>query len=196
MAQPYNPEATKKRISKFKSELDLFTNILYKGDYVPSSFYTRDKLYSVFRAITEWLKWQETEHTTESVYNGVKAAIKRDAAAYGINSTLSRNTFCALLHQGEITDKLIDGTYHLAEAPATDFDTIGYNTAQNFVYNLVIQDADGNQVGECRWTNCRPRKEGDVVQNADILPLCTDMPSFDELRQYEENHKPSMAELF
>lgn len=160
MALTYNPKTTQKRIAEFKKFLEDFNNLLYKDNYVPSNIFGRDKLYRVFREMKDWLKWQETETESERIFKAIKNVLNRDCDKWGIPNHVDKDTFCALLHLGEVTEKLIDGTYHLAKeltgnGASLDIDFIGHH--QGFF--IIVADSDGNQVGDFRWLQYNSRTE-------------------------------------
>lgn len=152
MSLTYNPKTTQKRIAEFKEFLEDFNNLLYKDNYVPSNIFGRDKLYRVFREVKDWLKWQETETESERIFKAIKNVLYRDSEKWGIPNHVDKDTFCALLHLGEVTEKLIDGTYHLAKeltAPNAplDIDIMGHNQG----FYIIVANGDGEQVDNCRW---------------------------------------------
>ena len=152
MALTYNPKTTQKRIAEFKGFLEDFNNLLYKDNYVPSNIFGRDKLYRVFREVKDWLKWQETETESERIFKAIKNVLNRDCEKWSIPNHVDKDTFCALLHLGEVTEKLIDGTYHLAKelvAPNApmELDIMGHNQG----FYIIVANSDGEQVDNCRW---------------------------------------------
>ena len=153
MALTYKPETTQKKIAEFKEFLDDFTDILYNKNYVPDNIYGRDKLYRVFREVKDWLKWQKTEKESGRIFNEIRNVLERDSEKWDIPNHVDKDTFCALLHLGEITEKLIDGTYHLAKelvapnAPLDRLDIMGHNQG----FYIIVANSDGEQVDNCRW---------------------------------------------
>ena len=152
MALTYKPETTQKRIAEFKEVLDNFTDILYNKNYVPENIYGRDRLYKVFREVKDWLKWQKTEKESERIFNEIRNVLERDCDKWGIPNHVDKDTFRELLHLGEVTEKLIDGTYHLAKEltePNAPLDLAIMGHHQGFY--IIVADSDGKQVDNCRW---------------------------------------------
>lgn len=152
MAMTYKPETTQKKIAEFKKILDDFTDILYNKNYVPENIYGRDRLYKVFREVKGWLEWQKNEKESERIFNEIRNVLERDAEKWGIPNHVDKDTFCELLHLGEVTEKLIDGTYHLAKEPTEqnahlDLDIMGRNQG----FYIIVADSDGKQVDNCCW---------------------------------------------
>lgn len=160
MALTYNPKTTQKRTAEFKEFLDEFTDLLYKDNYVPSNIFARDKLYRVFREVKDFLKWQKTETESERIFKAVKDVLDRDCEKWGIPNHVDKDTFCALLHLGDITEKLIDGTYHLAkELAGNDMSLDMFGTGHHQGFFIIVADSDGNQVGDLRWLQYHSRTE-------------------------------------
>ena len=152
MALTYKPETTQKKIAEFKEFLDEFTDILYNKNYVPDNIYGRDKLYRVFREVKDWLKWQKTEKESERIFQGIKNVIERDSEGYGFPDHLDNSTFRELLHLGEVTEKLIDGTYHLAPDFEPDGRTmLSIKEGGNEYARIIIQDENNERVGNYAW---------------------------------------------
>lgn len=152
MTQTYKPETTQKRIAEFKAELDAFTDLLYKDNYVPDSIYSRDRLYSVMREVKDWLKWQKTSKDSERIFQGITDAIARDSECYVFPERLEKSTFIDLLHLDEVTEKLIDGTYHLTPEYNPDEHCAAITKeGENEYLRIVIKDENNERIGNYAW---------------------------------------------
>lgn len=152
--------AKEKRINEFKKDLDAFSDILYTKGYLPKCKYSAEKLYWVFKVVHDWLEWHKDEDKKIYRFDGIKKAILRDAEECRINphEELSRKTFCGLLHLGDVTDKIIDGTYRLGMESSKPEEVEWLDSRYEYT-SIVVQDSEGKQVGNHRWVEYRRPRE-------------------------------------
>lgn len=209
---PYIKKDIEGKIASFKANLDEMYKILYDEKFVPPNSYSRDELYKAIDSVEHWLQWHANEFDREGRFNGIRKAIKRDAEKFGFPAYVNRNTFCSLLQvSNEISDKLIDGTYHLVPVP-TWYDEYrwctGYEPEDGMVcFKLVVKDNDGNTVENYCWTECHDKEKASECREPwMIIKDCPpsrkrNLPPTDEIKPGDkfsdyDTKKPNATDLF
>lgn len=210
--QPYSKKEIEGRIASFKSKLDEMYKILYDEKFVPPNSYSRDELYKAIDSVEYWLQWHANEFDREGRFNGIRKAIKRDAEKFGFPAYVNRNTFCSLLQlSNEISDKLIDGTYHLVPVQTWYEEyrwCTGYEPEDGMVcFKLVVKDNDGNTVENYCWTECHDKEKASECREPwMIIKDCPpsrkrNLPPTDEIKPGDkfsdyDKKKPNFTDLF
>lgn len=210
--QPYSKKEIEGRIASFKSKLDEIYKILYDEKFVPPNSYSRDELYKAIDSVEHWLQWHANEFDREGRFNGIRKAVKRDAEKFGFPVYVNRNTFCSLLQlSNEISDKLIDGTYHLVPVPTWYEEyrwCTGYEPEDGMVcFKLVVKDNDGNTVENYCWTECHDKEKASECREPwMIIKDCPpsrkrNLPPTDEIKPGDkfsdyDKKKPNFTDLF
>lgn len=210
--QPYSKKEIEGRIASFKSNFQEMYRILYEMQFVPPNSYSRDELYKAIDSVEHWLQWHANEFDREGRFNGIRKAIKRDAEKFGFPAYVNKTTFCALLQvSNEISDKLIDGTYHLVPVPTWYEEyrwCTGYEPEDGMVcFKLVVKDNDGNTVENYCWTECHDKEKASECREPwMIIKDCPpsrkrNLPPTDEIKPGDkfsdyDKKKPNFTDLF
>lgn len=210
--QPYSKKEIEGRIASFKSNLAEMYRILYEVQFVPPNSYSRDELYKAIDSVEHWLQWHANEFDREGRFNGIRKAIKRDAEKFGFPAYVNKTTFCALLQvSNDISDKLIDGTYHLVPVPTWYEEyrwCTGYEPEDGMVcFKLVVKDNDGNTVENYCWTECHDKEKASECREPwMIIKDCPpsrkrNLPPTDEIKPGDkfsdyDKKKPNFTDLF
>lgn len=208
----YSKKEIEGRIASFKSNFQEMYRILYEVQFVPPNSYSRDELYKAIGSVEQWLQWHANEFDREGRFYGIRKAIKRDAEKFGFPAYVNKTTFCALLQvSNEISDKLIDGTYHLVPVPTWYEEyrwCTGYEPEDGMVcFKLVVKDNDGNTVENYCWTECHDKEKASECREPwMIIKDCPpsrkrNLPPTDEIKPGDkfsdyDKRKPNCTDLF